>query len=128
VAVVVTDGIDKAPPPVHRYSERVRLRMPRVSCTKCAKKSGWLLAIPAFVLMPKCPLCLLAYITFAGAAAWSHSLVVASAALGIVWAVWKVVGAFAPECYQRKENLVGRPILAADGFPARPQPVSGSCN
>ncbi len=64
--------------------------MPGVSCSKCAKRSGWLLTIPAFVLIPKCPMCLLAYITLAGAAFWSHSLVVAAAALGIVWALWRV--------------------------------------
>ena len=40
--------------------------------------------------MPKCPVCLLAYVTFAGAAVWSHSLVITAAALTLLVAIWIV--------------------------------------
>ncbi|MCU1294093.1 MAG: hypothetical protein JWP08_2943 [Bryobacterales bacterium] len=57
--------------------------MPGVACRKCAKRSGWLVAIPFLAFVPKCPVCLLAYLAVPVTALWSHSGVV----LGVVMLV-----------------------------------------
>lgn len=81
--------------------------MSRISCANCMKRSGWLLAIPAFALIPKCPLCLLAWFALAGAAVWNHSLLIAAVFVGAILAAWRVTVALRSPCRQRGHRFSG---------------------
>jgi hypothetical protein len=54
-----------------------------------------LLAIPIFAFVPKCPMCLLAYLALAEAAIWSHSGVflaeVTMVVVSVIWLTWRIL-------------------------------------
>jgi hypothetical protein len=58
--------------------------MRKVTCRTCAKRSGWLVAIPALALVPKCPLCWVSYLAIVEAAALSRSSVIGCCLLAIL--------------------------------------------
>lgn len=68
------------------------MRLCGITCRKCAKRSGWLLAIPA-ILVPKCPLCLMAWLALTGTTLLTHAnlvfgLLVLSSSLIAFVALW----------------------------------------
>lgn len=96
--------------------------MPEVACRKCAKRSGWLLAIPALAFMPKCPMCLLAYFALAETAVWRFSGVIwavgAVAFMLLMWLMRNLARRIARLSDRQREDALKSPLCAGPPKPA----------